>query len=216
MTLARRRTLCAAAAEIGCALNDEQADALLAYLDAMLDENRSVNLTAVRDPDRALVLHATDSLAVALALAGTAPESCLDLGTGNGFPGVAVKVLCPDARVVLLDRTRKKLDAVRRALERARIGGVETLHADACQARAAGLEGHFELVTARAVGAPELVAQLAAPLLAAGGHLCLWRTAGEGMARELPGGLRLESVSDYELPAPEARSRRLVCYSAPA
>src|SRR5690606_29212963 len=174
----REARLVERAAAIGVALLPASAERLLAYLDAMLDENRRTNLTAVREPAQAEVLHVLDALAVALAIVEP-PRRILDLGTGNGFPGVAAAVLWPTARVLLCDRTRKKVEAVARALAAAGIAA-ETRWLDLAQAPATEPElvAAFDAVLVRAVGEPAAVAALAAPLLARGGQLVLWSTPG--------------------------------------
>ncbi|HED66502.1 MAG TPA: hypothetical protein ENJ09_13230, partial [Planctomycetes bacterium] len=131
------------AAEIGAEVPAEGAERLLAYLDAMLEENRNVNLTAVRDPEAAVVFHALDSVAIACVEFDRPPREVLDLGTGNGFPGVAVACLLPDAHVLLMDRTLKKLKAIERALGRAgfEAGRFDTVQMDAAEAPGRGYRG---------------------------------------------------------------------------
>lgn len=212
----RPERLCELARAAGIPVGLEAARSLVAYLDAMLAENATINLTGVRDPEHALVLHALDSLVVARLR--SAPATALDLGSGNGFPGVALRVLYPDVRLVLVDRTLKKLAAIRRALDAAGLTGVETRHADAAQLP--GLEPElrhaFDLVTARAVGAPEEVAPLAAPLVARPGRVAMWLSESTPSPRSLAGGLELERVEEYELPEPAARRRRLAVYARAA
>ena len=194
---------------------DGPAARLERYLRALLDENRRINLTAIRDLDAARVLHVQDSLA--LAQLELAPRRCLDLGTGNGFPGVAVRALYPVAELVLLDRTQKKLQAIGRVLGQTDLldsGDIELCHADASQLRGLRPEwvGAFDLVTARAVGTPAKVAALAEPLLTPAGSLVLWLDA-VTEAPEGLGDLGLDREVDYELPEPAARRRRLAVYT---
>ncbi len=181
------------------------------FLQAVLSENQHVNLTAIRDPAQARVLHVLDSLEVrALDLS---PRRCLDLGSGNGFPGIALRLLYPTAKLMLLDRTRKKLHAVERALLAASIGGVETVHVDASQAPRTHPEllGAFDLITARAVGIPPVVANLAAPLSADDGRLVLWLDGDKPAPTKLPGYVFIRE-HQYDLPEPAHRHRRLGLY----
>lgn len=203
--------LCEAAKALGAAIDEAQAGSLLAYLDAVLLLNEQINLTGVRDRDQAIVLHVLDGLA--FARTGLAPHHVLDLGSGNGFPGVAVAVLHPRATVTLLDRTGKKVRAMGTCLLTARIQGVETLQLDAAQAPALRKEMRqaFDLVTARAVGAPALVAELAAPLVRRGGRLALWLDADAEAPAEMSGWQR-EAEHVYDLPAPAARTRRIAVW----
>lgn len=198
---------------LGVDLSSEAAASLLAYLDAMLLVNQQINLTAVRDREAAVALHALDGLA--FGLLSLQPQHVLDLGSGNGFPGVAVALLHPRASVVLLDRTQKKVRAIGACLLTARLPGVETLAADAAQLPALrrDMRRAFDVVTARAVGAPEALAPLAAPLLRPGGKLVLWLDEQTPAPKSLDG-LRQCAELTYDLPEPAARRRRLVAYQA--
>jgi 16S rRNA (guanine527-N7)-methyltransferase len=81
---------------LGVTIDEPRATRLLAYLDAMLTINEQINLTAVRDREQAVVLHVLDGLAFDL-LDRLHPRHVLDIGTGNGFPGVAI-ARCTRAR----------------------------------------------------------------------------------------------------------------------
>jgi 16S rRNA (guanine527-N7)-methyltransferase len=209
---APRRTdandLLQAARLLDAELDEPRASRLLAYLDAMLVVNEHVNLTGVRDREHAVVLHVLDGLA--FARTGVRPRHVLDLGTGNGFPGVCVAALHPGASVVLMDRTGKKVRAIGGCLVAAKLDGVETMLMDAQQAPALAreLRHAFDLVVARAVGKPELLGELAAPLTRPGGHLVLWLDADAAVPKQLEG-FRLVARIGYELPAPAARQRVL-------
>ena len=82
----RARRLYEQARAIGLAVQEATCEGLLRYLDAMLDHNRELNLTGVREPKEAEILHVLDSLA--LALVDVNPRRCLEIGSGNGFPKV--------------------------------------------------------------------------------------------------------------------------------
>lgn len=183
------------------------------YLRLLLVENEHLNLTSIRDFDTARILHVQDSLAIRDLHLYPSPRRCLDLGSGNGFPGVALALLYPDADVVLLDRTAKKLAAIERVLAAVPITGITTVHADATHAPHThpAFASAFDLIIARALGSPELVARLAAPLCARGGRLVLWLDA-ERRAPTTLGRFRRARVHAYELPAPAPRHRRLALY----
>ena len=189
-------------------LEPERAARLLAYLDAMLLLNEQINLTAVREREPATVLHVLDGLA--FALTGLRPQHVLDLGSGNGFPGVAIAALHPGASVVLLDKTGKKVRAIGSCLVGSKLDGVETVHLDAAQAPALrkDLRHAFDVVAARAVGRSEDIAELADPLARPGGHLVLWLDANATTPDRL-GAFRLVARHTYDLPAPAARQRVL-------
>jgi 16S rRNA (guanine527-N7)-methyltransferase len=193
---------------LGVAIEEQAADELLDYLDAMLQINEHINLTAVRDPEAAVVLHALDSLA--FGLTGLTPHHVLDLGTGNGFPGVGVAVLHPRATVNLMDKTGKKVRAIGTCLVTANLARIETIQMDASQAPSLRKDFRhgFDLVIARAVARPELIATMAQPLVRPGGHLVLWLESDAETPEKL-GRFRRSSVISYELPEPAPRSRKL-------
>ena len=98
----RAARVAAFACALGGSLQHDQAKKLIAWLDAMLALNQQLNLTAIRDPAQALVLHALDSLAIVRAKLDV--RLAVDIGSGNGFPGVAVAAGHADGRVEQLDR----------------------------------------------------------------------------------------------------------------
>lgn len=202
------------AATIGCDIPADRAQLLLSYLEAMLQENQHVNLTAVRDSESAVLLHALDSVAMGHPTFELDPRQCLDLGTGNGFPGVAIACLYPEARVLLMDRTLKKLKAIERAVKVAGIdpNQISTVQMDASEAPAHGYRKNFDLITTRAVGPAREIGILSKPLMVKGGQLLCWLSDGTEVAPALPGDLRRSGVIDYRLPSPANRVRKLVSY----
>ncbi len=159
---------------------------LLAHLLAVLDANRYVNLTAARDLPAAVDILALSAFAVVWAWPAERPppRRAVDLGTGNGLPGVAVALAWPEADVLLVERRGRKARAVEACLAAAGLDRVAVLTADGREvlARRPELRGTVDLVTVRAVGPLAEVARLAAPWLAPGGRLAHWK--GRGLSRE--------------------------------
>jgi len=202
------------ASAMGCPVEEPAAEQLLDFLDAMLDENTRINLTAVRDREEAVLFHALDSLAIASKELDLAPSSCLDLGTGNGFPGVAVACVFPKSEVLLMDRTLKKLKAIERALAVAGFNPerVRCQQMDAVEAPKRGLDRAFDLVTVRAVGEPRPIGLLARPLLMQGGQFVAWMSPEQQSERRHPKAYQRPAYFKYELPAPANRTRILARY----
>jgi 16S rRNA (guanine527-N7)-methyltransferase len=211
----RRDLLVESAAGFGVALAIPGADALLAYLDGLLEANRAVNLTAVRDPVEAVRRHLADSLAFGLHVRDAGlPRRLVDLGTGGGFPGIPIAVAWPGVEVHLLDATRKKVDAVRGLVEALGIQNVRChwLRAGQPDPAASGALPRADVVAARAVGPLDGLLRDSHDLLAPRGTLVAWKSDVPAEERKAAGraaaALRMESLPDleYELGAP----RRLV------
>lgn len=105
---ARAVTLADGAKALGVSLAPAQGAQILAYLDLLAKWNRTINLTAIRDPERMLTHHALDALAVLPHLPTRAGLSLLDVGSGGGIPGIPLAIMRPDWRVALVDASRKK------------------------------------------------------------------------------------------------------------
>ena len=166
--------------------------------------------TTVRDPDEALDRHVADSL-VALELPVVASASRIaDLGSGAGWPGLALAAALPSAHVSLVESAIRHCRYLERAAEG--LPNVSVVHARAEEWRE-GIGAH-DLVTARALAALPVVLEYAAPLLEEGGHVVAWKAAVS--QHEAFGGARAADILGLEPvavvpvhPFPAARDRTL-------
>lgn len=192
---------------------------LRAYVDALLEIGAHVNLTAAGSPGAAQEILVQPSLAVARAWDGAAPPRlAVDIGSGNGFPGVAVAALWPDCHVTLVERRAKKARAIQACIEAAGLGGAEAV---ACDARELARErpallGAADLVTLRAVTSLEEGNRLAAPLLAPGGRVVHWKRAGMPKPEADAGDKRAHTLGLVRRdPIPHGVDGLLVIYERP-
>ncbi|HVE69514.1 MAG TPA: 16S rRNA (guanine(527)-N(7))-methyltransferase RsmG [Solirubrobacteraceae bacterium] len=195
------------------ALEDPVTRALGALLGALEGDPHAP--TPVRAREEAVDVHVADSL-VALDLADVRGAGRIaDLGSGAGFPGLALAAALPDARVALVESVGRKCEFLARAVDAAGVGNVEVVHARVEEWRE-GL-GACDVVTARALASLPVLAEYAAPLLREGGALVAWkgrRDPGEeasGAAAAAQLGLVVEDVRRVE-PFPAARDRHLHVY----
>jgi 16S rRNA (guanine527-N7)-methyltransferase len=129
--------------------------------------------TTVRSYDDAVDRHVADSLS-ALALAPVrGARRVADLGSGAGWPGLALAAALPDAHVSLVESAIRHCRYLERAVEAAGLSNVTVVHARA-EEWSDGLGVH-DLVTARALAALPVILEYAAPLLADGGHVVAWK-----------------------------------------
>jgi 16S rRNA (guanine527-N7)-methyltransferase len=129
--------------------------------------------TTVRDPLRAADVHLADSL-VALELeALTSAERITDLGAGAGFPGLALAVALPAAEFSLIESQARKCAFMEGLLATAEVPNTRVVCARS-EEWVGGI-GANDVVLARALAAPAVVVEYAAPLLRLGGRLVEWR-----------------------------------------
>lgn len=155
---------------MGLGLGSAPVAALVGVLEAMAAERQ--NLTAIADPLEAVDRHLADSLA-ALALTEVASAvACVDVGSGGGFPGLALAAARPDMDVTLVESERRKADWLRRAS--AAFPNVRVV-ADRSEHLASLERERWPLATARALAPPPVALELTAPLVRIGGAVVLWR-----------------------------------------
>lgn len=131
------------------------------------------SITTVRDPLDGVERHVADALTGLAVPAVRSAGAIADLGSGAGFPGLALAAALPGARVTLVESVGKKVDFARRAADAAGLANVVAVHARA-EEWAAGL-GTQDVVTARALAPLPVLAEYAAPLLRLGGTLLAWK-----------------------------------------
>ena len=183
----------------------------LAAILALQSEDPAAS-TTVRAPEQAVDRHVADSL-VALDLPEVrAARRIADVGSGAGWPGLALAAALPDAQVGLVESAVRRCRYLERAVATGRLANAHVVHARA-EAWPEGVGVH-DLVTARALAALPVVCEYAAPLLADGGVLVAWKgavdpaeaAAGAAAAAQL--GLEPAAVHAVA-PYPEAERRTL-------
>jgi 16S rRNA (guanine527-N7)-methyltransferase len=152
-------------------LSGDQTLKIREYIRLLLKWNQSVNLTSIVDPAEILTRHFGESMFVCSLLP---VENCrlADVGSGAGFPGLALKIACPGVHVVLIESNKKKcafLSEVVRALE---LTNVEILPARFDEIRVA--PGFAEIAAARALGGFPSFLRWTRAALASRGHVILW------------------------------------------
>ncbi len=145
--------------------------------------NQRLNLTRLVEGDDYWIAQVFDSLWPLLPLLNdpaamaAEPLRVIDVGTGGGFPGLAVAIALPAAQVTLVDSVQRKLDAV--AAMTAELGLAERVRVRAERVERTGRQsncrGRFQLAMARAVASAPVVAEYLVPLLAPGGQALLYR-----------------------------------------
>jgi len=162
-----------------------QLDRLLEVLAA--DEHAP---TAIREPEHAARAHIADSLAALEVEALRDARQIADLGSGAGFPGLAIAVALPGAEVSLIESQRRKCEFLERARAAAGVQNARVVCARAEQWDA-GLSRN-DVVVARALAPQAVVLEYAAPLLREGGSLIDWRGRRDAQAEERADGAAAE------------------------
>jgi 16S rRNA (guanine527-N7)-methyltransferase len=147
-------------------------EALGRVLELLAAERASVS--SVVD-ERAWRVHIADSLTGVEIPEVEMAGRIADVGAGAGFPGLALAVALPGARIDLVESVSRKCAFMERAVAAAGIANATVLNIRSEDlASAAGRES-YDVVTARAVGRLSTLAELASPLLKPNGVLVAWK-----------------------------------------
>lgn len=137
---------------LGISLNDEQVEQFLRYYEMLIEWNEMMNLTAITAYADVLKKHFVDSLSLVKACDLTGDLSLIDVGTGAGFPGLALKIAFPDLKVTLLDSLSKRIHFLGEVINELELQRVKAIHGRAEDyAKQGMLRESFDLCVSRAV-----------------------------------------------------------------
>ncbi len=146
------------------ALTDSQRLQLINLHEMHVSLHERLNLISRGDISHLWTRHILHSLTIAKYLPGTRGATCLDIGTGGGFPALPLAILLPEVQFMAIDGTQKKIRAVQEMVEALALENV-TLEA----VRAEDLTGSYDYVLARAVAPLANLLKWSKPLLKTGG-----------------------------------------------
>lgn len=169
------------------------------------------------NPGQLAVKLLADSFAVGFVEGLCTGGNAVDLGSGNGWPGLALSALGKCARVRLLDSRQGACDFLRSFIRRSGMPGVDVVQERAENAgQGRELREGFSLAVSRAMAMPGIALELCSGLLAVGGKAVLWIGPEQQAPRAEPGlaqtGMRLEEEIPYSLP--EDMGRRVLAVYA--
>ncbi|MDO5142894.1 MAG: 16S rRNA (guanine(527)-N(7))-methyltransferase RsmG [Eubacteriales bacterium] len=160
--------------QLGVAFHPQAVENLLQFSLLLLEKNKVMNLTAVTDPTEVVTRHFLDCAVLAPHLG--AGEHVLDVGTGAGFPGLPLAILCPKTQFTLLDAQRKRVDFLTET-----IAALGLLNCIAVHARAEDFaklhRAAFDHAVSRAVAGLRVLSELALPMVKVGGSFFAMKAA---------------------------------------
>lgn len=197
----------ASLADFGISLGPRQLEQIASYVDLLTRWNRAINLTAILDPGEVVTRHFAESIYITrfVDLQG----EILDVGSGAGFPGLAIKIARPELRVVLLEPVAKKRAFLKEVVRECKLDQVEVSGSRVEDYCAHASEG-FESGTVRAVGNLPRILPATARCLKPSGSVYLWLAGDEGPQHSLEDSGYSELFRWAEpIPVPMSRDRKI-------
>jgi 16S rRNA (guanine527-N7)-methyltransferase len=196
------------AAKASLTFTDDQHAKLSAYIDLLLAANHRMNLTRIADRAAAEVLHVGDALTV-LPFLPKDTFRLADVGSGGGIPGVILAIARPDAKIILLEATKKKAAFLQEVVTKLALSNVKVIAERAETPGPGDQRDSRDVAVARAVGALDFLVEWCLPLVKKGGKMLAMKgariidelPAAEKAIRMLGGGEAI--VHPVELPGAE-------------
>lgn len=112
------------------ALHEQQQNQFMTYLTVLKEYNRSINLTAIDEPDHIITYHFQDSLALGHCVSMESLSALVDVGTGAGFPGIPLKIRYPHLQVILIEVNLKKIEFLQEVIAELALTNIQVYTAD--------------------------------------------------------------------------------------
>ena len=109
---------------MGLKQSDESIHKQALYLELLLEANKNISLTGIKNPKEAVIKHTIDSLSVSSAIEG---EKIVDIGSGGGTPGIPLAIANPEKKFYLVDSVLKKIKFLDEAVKALELNIIETI-----------------------------------------------------------------------------------------
>ena len=174
----------------GIQLTPEQVNQFDRYFHLLVEWNQKINLTAITEEKEVYLKHFYDSLMPLWLMPLDSYDVTLcDVGAGAGFPSIPLKIIHPELKVTIVDSLNKRINFLNLLVADLNLTGVNCVHGRAEDVGQNPLyRGQFDIVTARAVAALNVLSELCLPLVKKGGQFLVLK--GDKVDEEMEGSKR--------------------------
>ena len=164
------------AAGIGLQLSAAQVAVCERYGSELVERNKTINLTAITELEAVAMKHFLDSFTACAVRVWTGRERVVDVGSGAGFPGLALRIAMPAVKLTCVESVGKKSRFLEETSALLGLGDVEIRNERAeTLAHTADRRAAYDVGTARAVGTLAACAEYLLPFLRIGGDAIVWK-----------------------------------------
>lgn len=117
-------------AELKIEISDCQLNQFQIFYDLLMEKNKVMNLTAITEEREVVLKHFVDSVLL-LKYVAMDHSSIIDVGTGAGFPGIPLAIMCPGSEFMLLDALNKRINFLKEVVVNCKLENVSLIHARA-------------------------------------------------------------------------------------
>ena len=157
--------------ELNVDLSENQLEQFYDYMNILTEWNKVMNLTAITEPNEIIIKHFVDSLTILDKIENK--KVIIDVGTGAGFPGIPIKIACPEVKVVLLDSLNKRIKFLNEVIDKLKLENIEAVHGRAEDyGRDKNHREKYDVAIARAVAPLNILLEYLMPFVKVKG-ICL-------------------------------------------
>jgi len=163
--------------ELGISLNEKQIEQFITYFEMLVEWNEFMNLTAITEYEDVMKKHFVDSISLIKAYDVSKNVTVIDIGTGAGFPGLALKIAYPNLQITLLDSLNKRIKFLDEVITELGLTGIDTIHGRAEDfAKPDKLREKYDLCVSRAVANMSTLAEFCLPFVKVGGQFISYKS----------------------------------------
>ena len=155
--------------KINIMLSSKQLEQLDKYYHLLVEWNEKINLTRIIEEKDVYLKHFYDSLTLSRVIDLNKELTICDIGTGAGFPGMVLKIVFPQLKIVLVDALLKRINFLNIVIKELGLSNIETVHARA-EDYSKFHQKEFDVVTCRAVSRLKKLLEYTVPLVKQGGY----------------------------------------------
>jgi 16S rRNA (guanine527-N7)-methyltransferase len=170
-----REFMVSSASELGLTIGEIHVEQFMRYLAHLIEWNKAINLTAIINPKEIIIKHFVDSLGAIIATSFPQNGVVLDVGSGGGFPGIPLKIVRSDMRLILVEPVQKKCSFLNSVIGLLTLHDVSTFDGTIEQYAKWPLRHVIDTVVVRALKFEE-IRKYIPELLTSKGKIVLYRT----------------------------------------
>ena len=162
-----------ALAQKGIELSDVQKEQFATYFHELVETNKVMNLTSITDEDQVYLKHFYDSIVLGFVDEKILNEelTLCDVGSGAGFPSLPLKIINPKLKITIVDSLNKRIKFLEGLVDKLNLTDVSLVHGRAEEVgKNPQFREKFDVVTARAVAAMNVLTEFCLPLVKVGGQ----------------------------------------------
>lgn len=160
-------------------ITKEQTNQFIRYYEILMEWNSFMNLTAITDFDEVIKKHFVDSVSLVKALPDIREKkyTLIDIGTGAGFPGIPLKIIFPNLKILLLDSLNKRISFLNEVIDKLQLAEIDAVHGRAEDfAKKKEFRESFDICVSRAVANLSTLSEYCIPFVKCNGYFISYKS----------------------------------------